>query len=39
MFSSTNESDGDRHAIIREYELPPKLDFRRDVSFESLYGM
>ena len=38
-FSSTNASDGDRHAIMRQYELPPMLCFSRHVSLESRYGM
>ena len=39
MFSSTYLSDGDKHATINEYELPPRDCFKSDVSFESRYGM
>ena len=38
-FSSKNESEGERQAIIRQKELPPKLYFKRQVSLESLYGI
>ena len=38
-FSSTKASEGERHAIMSEYEFPPKLDFSKEVNLESLYGM
>lgn len=39
MFSSANESDGDRHATIRLYEFPPSDCLSKEVNFESRYGM
>jgi hypothetical protein len=38
MFSSTYLSLGERHAIIRVYELPPRLYFKSCVSLLSRYG-
>lgn len=38
MFSSTYLSLGERHAIMRVYELPPRLYFKSWVSLLSLYG-
>jgi hypothetical protein len=29
---------GDKQAIIKQYELPPKLCFKIEVSLHSLYG-
>jgi hypothetical protein len=37
-FSSINLSQGERHAIISVYELPPRLYFKSYVSLLSLYG-
>ena len=39
MFSSIKLSLGERHAIIKAYELPPSDYLRRHVNFESLYGI
>lgn len=39
IFSSANESAGDKQATIRQYEFPPSDYFSKDVSFESRYGM
>lgn len=38
MFSSMKASEGERQAIITQYEFPPRDYFSREVSLESLYG-
>lgn len=38
-FSSKKRSAGDRHAIIRVYELPPNDCLSKDVNFDSRYGI
>jgi len=38
-FSSKNLEHGERFAIMRVYELPPKLFLKMVVNLDSRYGM